>query len=202
MRAAASRSSADEVFSGYPLRPRADASSFAGESRALTFVLGGLSKSAALPQVKLGWMTVAGPDAPVTEAIARLDVICDTYLSVSTPVQVAAPALLEAGRRIRADVQARVSRNLDALERLIASDSPVSLLAPEGGWSAVLRVPSTQSEESLVLRLIHDAHVLVHPGFFFDFPHEAFLVISLLPEPAVFDEGARRVLRFFATVKQ
>ena len=192
----------DEVFAGYPLRPFADASSLAGEACALTFVLGGLSKSAALPQVKLGWMTVSGPDALVADAIARLDVICDTYLSVSTPVQVAAPALLEAGRRMRADVQARISRNLDALDRLIAPDSPVSLLAPEGGWSAVLRVPSTQSEEALVLQLIHDARVLVHPGFFFDFPHEAFLVVSLLPEPAVFDEGARRILRFFATVKQ
>ena len=187
----------DEVFSGYPLRPRADASSFAGESRALTFVLGGLSKSAALPQVKLGWMTVAGPDALVRDAITRLDVICDTYLSVSTPVQVAAPALLEAGRHIRADVQARTSRNLDALDRLIAPDSPVSLLTPEGGWSAVLRVPSTESEEALVLRLIHDAHVLVHPGFFFDFPHEAFLVVSLLPEPATFNEAMRRVTTSF-----
>jgi hypothetical protein len=190
----------DEVFAGYPLRPFTDASSFTGEARALTFVLAGLSKSAALPQVKLGWMTVSGPDALVADAIARLDVICDTYLSISTPVQIAAPALLEAGRRMRADVQARISRNLDALERLIAPDSPVSLLAPEGGWSAVLRVPSTESEEALVLRLIHDAHVLVHPGFFFDFPHEAFLVVSLLPEPVVFDEGVRRIRQFFPTV--
>lgn len=185
---------ADEVFADYPLRPCPDAASCAGASEALTFVLGGLSKSAGLPQVKLGWMIAGGPDDVVREAIARLDVICDTYLSVSTPVQVAAPALIETGRTIRAAIQARIARNLASLERQITAASPVTLFAPEGGWSAVVRVPATATEESLVLRLLEGEHVLVHPGYFFDFPGEAYLVVSLLPEPAVFDEAVRRML--------
>jgi len=184
----------DEVFGDYPLRPAGDASSFAGETRALTFVLGGLSKSAGLPQVKLGWMIATGPDHLVASALARLDVICDTYLSVSTPVQLAAPDLLARGRVIRAAIQRRIARNLTALEGLVRPDSPVTVLAPEGGWSVVLRVPATTSEEALVLRLLEEANVLVHPGYFFDFASEAFLISSLLPEPGVFDDAIRRLL--------
>ncbi len=185
---------ADEVFADYPLRPRRGAVSCVGESRALTFVLGGLSKSAGLPQVKLGWMIVSGPPDLAARAMERLEVLGDTYLSVSTPVQVAAPALIDAGRGIRAAIQERVAANLACLERLVGADSAVSVLPPEGGWSVVLRVPATQPEETLVLRLLHEAHVLVHPGFFFDFADEAFLVLSLLPEPDVFDAAVRRLL--------
>ena len=185
---------ADEVFADYPLRPARDASSFLGESRALTFVLGGLSKSAGLPQLKLGWMVVSGPSELAAQAIQRLEVICDTYLSVSTPVQIAAPALIAAGRDVRARIQARITGNLAVAERLVAAVPAVSLLSPEGGWSVALRVPATESEEALVLRLLQDAHVLVHPGFFFDFAGEAFLVISLLPEPAVFEAAMGRLL--------
>jgi alanine-synthesizing transaminase len=184
----------DEVFAEYPLRPGADASSFAGEDHALTFVLGGLSKSAGLPQVKLGWMIVNGPEELATTALAQLDVICDTYLSVSTPVQLAAPALLAAAADIRAAIQQRISTNLTSLERKVDPGAAVSVFAPEGGWSVVLRVPATESEEDLVLRLIRDAHVLVHPGYFFDFPSEAFIIVSLLPAPDVFNEGIGRVL--------
>jgi aspartate/methionine/tyrosine aminotransferase len=184
---------ADEVFADYPLRPGPGAASCVGESRVLTFVLGGLSKSAGLPQVKLGWIVASGPEAQVAEAMERLEVIGDAYLSVSTPVQVAAPALIERGRAIRARIQERLATNLAGLERMVAG-SAVTLLPPEGGWSAVLRVPAVESEESLVLRLLNDAHVLVHPGFFFDFADEAFVVLSLLPEPAEFEEGVRRVI--------
>jgi len=182
---------ADEVFAGYPLRPARDAVSCAGEARALTFVLGGLSKSAGLPQAKLGWILVSGPDALVGHALERLDVMCDTYLSVSTPVQVAAPALLTAGRAIRDNIRARISTNLAALERIIGDSSSVTLLPPEGGWSVALRVPAVESEEALVLRLLNDHHVLVHPGFFFDFPSEAYIVVSLLPESSLFDKAMR-----------
>jgi aspartate/methionine/tyrosine aminotransferase len=185
----------DEVFCDYRLRARRDAVSLAGEPRALTFVLGGLSKSAGLPQVKLAWIAASGPPAAVDEARTRLEVICDTYLSVSTPVQLAAPALLEAGRTIRTAIQSRISRNCGQLESEVARHPAVTLLEPEAGWSAVLRVPSTISEEALVLRLAEEANVLVHPGYFFDFPAEAWLVISLLPEPAIFDEGVSRLLR-------
>ena len=185
----------DEVFADYPLRPLGEASSFLGETRALTFTLGGLSKSAGLPQVKLGWMVVSGPAGATEQALERLTIIGDAYLSVSTPVQVAAASLIAGGAAIRAQIQDRLKTNLACLERLVAASPAVSLLAPEGGWSAVLRVPATESEESLVLRLLNEEHVIVHPGFFFDFEHEAFLVVSLLPRPEEFEEGISRILR-------
>ena len=183
----------DEVFADYPLAPRADASSFVGESRALTFVLGGLSKSAGLPQVKLGWMLVDGPPPLAAEALARLELVADTYLSVSTPVQVAAARLIAAGREIRAAIAARVRENLDVLRRAVADHPAITLRDPEGGWSAVLEVPATMSDEALVLRIL-EAHVLVHPGYFFDFPGGAFLVVSLLPRPEIFREAIARML--------
>jgi hypothetical protein len=183
----------DEVFADYPLSPRADAASLVGESRALTFVLGGLSKSAGLPQVKLGWILVDGPPAIASAALERLDVVTDTYLSVSTPVQVAAARLLAAGRTIRASIASRIRENLDLLRRLVRARPSITLREPEGGWSAVLEVPATMSDEALVLRLL-DAHVLVHPGYFFDFARGAFLVVSLLPRPDVFRDGVDRAL--------
>ena len=186
---------ADEVFADYPLYRRPDAVSLAGEVRALTFTLGGLSKSAGLPQLKLGWMVVSGPAALRAEAMARLDVICDTYLSVSTPVQVAAPALLDHGRAIRAAIHQRIAHNLAALADQAARVPAVTMLEPEGGWSVALRVPAVPGEEAFVLRLLEDDHVVVHPGYFFDFGLEAFVVISLLPDPAVFAEGVTRILR-------
>jgi hypothetical protein len=185
---------ADEVFADYPLMPRPDACRVAGDRRALTFALGGLSKSAGLPQVKLGWVVVSGPDGLVAAALDRLEVICDTFLSVSTPVQVAARRLIESGRAIRAAIRARLARNLHRLQDRLRSFPGVTLIDPEGGWSAVLRVPQTTSEEELVLRLIEDANVIVHPGYFFDFAGEAFLVVSLLPLPDEFDAAIDRML--------
>jgi aspartate/methionine/tyrosine aminotransferase len=139
-------------------------------------------------------MVVSGPPTLTASALARLEVICDSYLSVSTPVQMAASRLMQAGATVRAAIQSRINGNLTVLERLIGSESAVSLLVPEGGWSAVLRVPSTDSEEALVLRLIREAQVLVHPGYFYDFSSEAFLVLSLLPDPTVFEAAVKRVL--------
>lgn len=184
----------DEVFAEYPLGPKTDACSIIGENRVLTFSLGGLSKSAGLPQVKLGWMIVGGPEDLTGNAMTRLDVICDTYLSVSTPVQLAAPALIACGREIRAGIAARLQENLRQLRQRLMSSPSVTLLEPEGGWSAVLHVPATEPEESLVLRLLQDDHVRVHPGYFFDFPSEAFLVVSLLPTPGVFATAIDRTL--------
>lgn len=182
----------DEVFVDYPLSPRPTSSAF--QPPCLTFRLGGLSKSAGLPQVKLGWILVEGPDALVCEALERLELICDTYLSVSTPVQVAAPALIAAGITVRAAILARIRANNDALRTLAAGYPSIHVLPSEAGWSAVLRVPSTRSEEDLVLELLGRDGVLVHPGFFFDFAHESFLVVSLLPETTAFTDGVRRVL--------
>jgi alanine-synthesizing transaminase len=160
----------------------------------LTFRLGGLSKSAGLPQVKLGWIAIEGPDLLVRRALERLELICDTYLSVSTPVQLAAPALIAAGREVRGRILERVRRNDRELRRLSGAYPSIDVLPCEAGWSAVVRVPSTRSEEDLVIELLERDSVLVYPGFFFDFPHEAFLVVSLLPEPSAFVEGVSRVL--------
>jgi alanine-synthesizing transaminase len=184
----------DEVFADFRLAPRADAGAVLENARALTFSLGGLSKSAGLPQVKLAWIAAGGPARDVDAAIGRLELIADTYLSVSTPVQLAAARLMEAGVEIRAAIMQRLLDNLARLRASLARHRAVSLLEPEGGWCAVLRVPALVSEEALVLRLLADARVLVHPGYFFDFAKEAFLVVSLLPEPEKFSEAIDRLL--------
>lgn len=181
----------DEVFADYPLDDRREEPC---ASQCLRFRLGGLSKSAGLPQVKLGWMAVEGPHALVEAALERLELICDTYLSVSTPVQVAAPALIEAGTAVREAILARIRGNCATLRHLVAARPAIELLHADGGWSAVLRVPSTRTEEELVIDLLERDGVMVHPGFFFDFAHEAYLVVSLLPEPAAFREGISRLL--------
>jgi aspartate/methionine/tyrosine aminotransferase len=182
----------DEVFADYPLR-LASIPVYCGSSPALTFRLGGLSKSVGLPQVKLGWILVDGPDDLVAAALQRLELICDTYLSVSTPVQIAAPRLLTDGAVVRDRILARVRMNDATLRRITSSVPSIEALNADGGWSAVLRVPATRSEEDLVLELLERDDVLVHPGFFFDFSHEAFLVVSLLVEPAAFAEGVSRL---------
>jgi len=178
-----------------PARSRSATSRLARAAGApLTFRLGGLSKSAGLPQVKLGWILIDGADEVVREAMDRLEVICDAYLSVSTPVQVAAPGLIEAGAAVRAQILDRVRLNYRALLAAAAGHPAIEVLTTDAGWSSVVRVPSTRSEEDLVVDLVDRDGVLVHPGFFFDFPHEAFIVVSLLTEPQTFAEGLRRVL--------
>jgi aspartate/methionine/tyrosine aminotransferase len=183
----------DEVFADYLMVPGSVAPWVRG-SDALMFRLGGLSKSIGLPQVKLGWFVVDGPDALATDALERLEIICDTYLSVSTPVQVAAGDLLEKGVIVRAAILDRVRRNHSALAEMTARHPSTELLRADGGWSAVLRIPSPNGEEQVVLELLEEDGVLVHPGYFFDFAHESFVVVSLLPTPQVFDEGVRRLL--------
>lgn len=184
----------DEVFADFPVVPRADAVSLLGESGVLTFTLGGLSKSAGLPQVKLGWMVVSGPDGEVTHALERLEVICDTYLSVSTPVQVAAPRLIAESASVSQAIRQRLVQNYRTLADAAVAYPAIRVIPPEGGWSVMLQVPDTIGEEALVLRLLEEAHVVVHPGFFFDCHRGAHLVMSLLPEPAVFAPAILRVL--------
>ena len=166
----------DEVFADYPLDGRARESVY-GE--ALSFSLGGLSKSAGLPSWKLGWIRVSGPER--RKAIESLELIADSYLSVNTPVQGALPDVLKIAPRIRSAILDRVKGNLETLKKL-------NPLEPEGGWSAVLRFGRPQSDEELALELL-DRGVLVHPGYFFDFETDDFLVLSLLPEPEKFEEG-------------
>jgi hypothetical protein len=188
----------DEVFFDYLLEkqtrvsmagPRSD------ESRpaALTFALGGLSKACGLPQMKLGWILVDGPGDRRAEALGRLEFIADSYLSVGTPVQRAAERLLALGDGIATLIRERVDRNRRALAGAFPAGSASRVLPSDGGWYAVLQVPAIRSEEEMVLDLLARGDVLVHPGYFFDFPREAFLVLSLLPEPEVFGEAIRRL---------
>jgi alanine-synthesizing transaminase len=183
----------DEVFCDYPLQAAFDDPPALAFSECLIFRLGGLSKTVGLPQVKLGWIGVHGPDALVTEALDRLELICDTYLSVSTPVQTAAPGLLRKGTVVRDNILARIRDNYALLRASFPPSAGAAVLPADGGWSAVLRVPAIRSEESLVLELLERDRVVVHPGYFFDFAHEAFLVLSLLPEPDVFARGVRAI---------
>lgn len=184
----------DEVFADYPLREDPTRARTALESRrALVFVLGGLSKQAGLPQWKISWLCASGPDEPLREARARLELIADTYLSVATPTQLALPKMLELTRPVQTAIHARLRRNLAALRRAVEAQPVLSLLDAEGGFYATLRVPEVQSEEAWVLELLERDGVYVQPGFFFDFPHEAFLVLSLLTPEPTFDAGLERL---------
>jgi alanine-synthesizing transaminase len=184
----------DEVFSDYGFAPDpARAASLLGNANALTFVLSGFSKILALPQMKLGWITTNGPIKLRAAALERLDLIADTFLSVGAPVQHAAARWLELRTKLQQQILDRVRANhlwLDAQLR----DSPCRLLAVEGGWYATLEVPRHCSEEEWVLRLLAEDNVLAHPGYFFDFAREAFLVLSLLPPTEIFQEGLKRLL--------
>jgi alanine-synthesizing transaminase len=187
---------ADEVFAEYTLDAQSPATEIALRAKVLSFTLGGASKSLGLPQVKLAWTLVHGPVKERIDALSRLELIADTFLSVNTPVQVAASDLFRRGASIRQAIQERVSRNLATARDLVRRYPACDVLPVEGGWSAVVRVPATRSEEALTLGLLQHEHVIVHPGFFFDFPHEAFVVVSLLPAEDMFGEAFERVLRF------
>ena len=185
----------DEVFLDFPLSQTAAAETFAGSTRGLVFVLSGLSKLAGLPQMKLGWIVAAGDREKRTEAALRLEHIADSYLSVGAPVQVAAPELLRLAPGIRRVISERTMRNLDALKREAAATPAATLSIPEGGWYAALRLPAVRSSEEWALSLLEQESVYLHPGSFFGFDVEAYLVVSLLTPTVVFDEGIRRVLR-------
>jgi alanine-synthesizing transaminase len=160
----------------------------------LTVALGGLSKAVGLPQLKLAWMALGGPVPLVEAALARLDYICDAYLSVATPIQLALGRLLGEGAAVRQQIARRVAANYARLGRLVADQPACRRLVAHGGWYGIVEVPALRSEEALVLDLIERDGVVVHPGYFFDFPREGYLVVSLLPDPAVFEEGVRRLL--------
>jgi hypothetical protein len=186
---------ADEVFLPYPLDggPGSDCS-FAATSSCLSFSLGGLSKSVGLPQLKLGWIAVSGPAGELPSALARLEYVADAYLSVSTPVALAAPQLLERGLPVQRAIAGRCRANLDRLREFARTTPAVTVLPAGGGWSAVLRVPSLLDDEGLAVHLLESTGVAVHPGYLFDLPGEGYLVLSLLPPEEVFAEGVRRLL--------
>jgi len=185
----------DEVFAAYPFGDDPDrVGSVLEAEEGLVIALDGLSKRIGLPQAKLGWMALGGDAALVSEALARLELIADTYLSVGTAVQLGLPELLSAGAGTRAEIQRRVRRNHGRLSELLA-DAVVSALESEGGWYAVLRLPRVKSEDEWALGLLEQG-VLVQPGYFYDFADEAFAVVSLLtPEPS-FDAGIERLRNY------
>ena len=165
--------------------------------QALTFTLSGISKICALPQMKLAWTVTGGAPELAREALARLEVIADTYLSVSTPVQLALPDFLAQRDEIQQQVKERVAANLAELDKQLAAQKSVRRLEVEGGWYAVLRVPVTRSDEDLAIDLLERHSVIVHPGHFYDFPGEGYLVVSLITPAEVFVEGATRLLTGF-----
>jgi aspartate/methionine/tyrosine aminotransferase len=184
----------DEVFSDYAFAPDPDRVMLAGLDESLSFSMSGLSKTAGLPQMKLGWLVVGGPDALRREALEKLEWIADTYLSVGTPVQCAAARLLEAGASVQAQIRERTAGNLE-FAREALQRSAANVLAVEGGWSVTIQVPRVRSEEEWALELLEREGVLFQPGFFFDFESEAFLVASLLTIPEVFRDGILRLRR-------
>ncbi|MGA8151986.1 MAG: pyridoxal phosphate-dependent aminotransferase [Terriglobales bacterium] len=185
----------DEVFLDYPHdgEPR---QTFAANHDVLTFTLSGISKISGLPQMKLAWIVTSGPPEQVSAALGRLEVIADTYLSLNAPIQLAAPTLLEQRKHIQPLLLDRVRTNLAELDRCLAKQKSCQRLQVEGGWYAVLRVPVTQSDEELVIEILRKIGVLVHPGHFYDFSGDGYLVLSLITTPERFRQGVVRLVQF------
>ncbi|MGH9439463.1 MAG: pyridoxal phosphate-dependent aminotransferase [Terriglobia bacterium] len=186
---------ADEVFWDYvrPGKQSERAPSFAGENGALVFTLSGLSKISALPQMKCSWIVVNGPPDLAEEALDRLEVIADTYLSLSAPIAGALPDLLASRHALQPQISERLAVNSRCLSQFIEAEPSVSRFEAEGGWNAVVRVPAIRTDEAWAARLAQEDGVLVHPGHFYDFEQESCLVVSLLPSAEMFQEGIRRI---------
>jgi alanine-synthesizing transaminase len=184
----------DEVFLDYRLVENAEPSFSCGDHPVLTFVLSGLSKIAALPQMKVAWIASFGPVAALKQALDRIEVVADTFLSMNAPVQCALPVWLDGRGAIHGQIEERLRRNLGALDRELAG-SPVSRLEVEGGWYATLRVPAIEPDEDLAVRLVRNFGVEVHPGYFFGFQDSGWLVVSLLPAEQDFVVGIHIIAR-------
>ncbi len=184
---------ADEVFLDFSLDGKQTAS-FAANRGAPTFTLSGLSKICGLPQMKAAWLIVSGPQEWKREALARLEVIADTYLSVNAPVQLAIPKFLDQRHTFQNQVISRVQRNLSKLDRQLDAQTACSRLTVEGGWCAVLRVPATRCDEELALGLLSSKGLSLHPGHFYDFSSDGFLVVSLITHETAFSQGITNAL--------
>lgn len=184
----------DEVFGAFPIGEGGCRNgSFAGRQQTLTFTLNGLSKLAGLPQMKLAWIVVSGPIDQRTDALRRLEIIADTFLSVGTPIQHSLKTILTDSAHMTAQIRERVSENLKHASATFSNASPVSLFKCEGGWNAVLRLPATRSDEQWASDLLVEKKVLTHPGHLFEFELKSCIVVSLLPEPEVFAMGIRGI---------
>jgi alanine-synthesizing transaminase len=186
----------DEVFLDYPLVENPEPSFACGDHPVLTFVLSGLSKIAALPQMKAAWIASFGPEPVLDQALERIEVVADTFLSMSAPVQGALSDWLQGRGTIKRQIQERLRRNLVALDRELAG-SAISRLEVEAGWYATLRVPAIEPDEALAVRFVRDFGVEVHPGHFFGFPESGWLVVSLLPEEGDFLRGIELIASVF-----
>lgn len=186
----------DEVFAEYAHRhdPQRATTALEVSERVLVFRMGGLSKSLVLPQLKLAWTAIMGPAVLAREASERLTHIADTYLSASTPIQLALPGLLRHGEAMRARVQERVLENLALLKQRFAN-SAASVLDVEGGWYAIVRLPAIHQDEEWALRFLHEEHVLVQPGYFYDLTHGTHVVLSLITEQTTFHAGVAALER-------
>ena len=186
----------DEVFLDYPLRESAAARSFAcGEHPVLTFVLGGLSKIAGLPQMKAAWIATFGPRRDKAEALGRLEVIADTFLSMNAPVQLALPEWIAAAGKIQRQILERARQNLAVLQK-IATEEPAHLqvLQVEAGWSAVVALPACVGDRNCAERLLRETAVIVHPGVFYGMAAASRVVVSLIGPAEEFEEGIRRAI--------
>jgi alanine-synthesizing transaminase len=192
----------DEVFLDYA-HDGVPRPTFAANHEALTFTLSGLSKISGLPQMKMAWIATSGGKVKnkdqVKTALARLEVIADTYLSVSAPIQQATPVLLDQRKLIQPQLLNRVRTNLKELDRQLASQKNCRRLDVEGGWYAVLHVPVTQSDEDLAINILRKVSVLVHPGHFYDFPSDGYLVVSLITPTEDFGQGIGRILELLSS---
>ena len=186
---------ADEVFLDFNWND-ARPGSFAANTGALTFTMSGISKISGLPQMKLAWLVVSGAEAEKREALARLEMIADTYLSMNAPIQLAAPTLLKLRQGFHKQLMTRMRWNLAGLDSQLAGKN-CSRLEVEGGWYAVLRIPATRPDEDLAIELLEKHALQVHPGHFYDFPGDGHLVLSLITPEQDFAEGVRRVLSMF-----
>src|SRR5579864_5437400 len=185
---------ADEVFLDYALANSTAQPTFVSSQDVLTFTLSGLSKIAALPQMKVAWVVTSGPQHQAAEATARLEVIADTYLSMNAPLQWATPTLLQQRKKVQPQLLSRVRENLAELDGQVATQQVCQRLSVEGGWYAVLRVPVTRSDEELAIELLREKSVLVHPGHFYDFPSDGYLVLSLITPQREFADGMRAII--------
>jgi alanine-synthesizing transaminase len=187
----------DEVFLDYPALARAGSVvSSAGNPDVLTFTLGGLSKACGLPQMKLAWIAVGGPERDKREALARLEFIADAFLSVGTPVQQAAPVLLALGAQVREQINRRLDQNEAALMEMLGGVPGVTLFPRDGGWYSVVGLPAGMDDEEFALRLLRGKSVIVQPGYMFDMEDTQAAVISLLTPAGVFAEGMVRISEF------
>ena len=187
---------ADEVFLDFALSSKRHLS-WVANSEVLTFTMSGLSKMCGLPQMKAAWLAASGPKDLKARALERLEVIADTYLSMNAPIQHAIPEFLQQRHEFQRQLMSRVRGNLAELDRQLATQKACSRLEIEGGWYAVLRVPATRTDEEVALDLLEKEGVYVHPGHFYDFPADGYLIVSLIGSEQEFGEGIRRLVSIF-----